>query len=319
MIWQVALAYLVDLIVGDPSFLPHPVVIIGKGISVLENYHRKFFSNPKGLKIAGIMLTFLIVGSSYAATYLIIKVLSMFNSWLPFVMSVWLISTTIAGKSLKKAALELYELLMKRDLKEARKKVGWIVGRDTENLDEGEITRATVETVAENIVDGIVAPLFYAFIGGAPLAMAYRATNTLDSMVGYRNEKYQNYGWASARFDDLLNFIPARITAFLMVIAALIMRLPVKRIVKIIFRDAPQHPSPNSGYPESAMAGALGVQLGGLNSYGGITSFRAYMGDKLYSLSAEHIKKANRMVDLTGLLAVITGILLYLLVNSILY
>lgn len=307
MFWQVPLAYLADIIIGDPDFIIHPVVIIGKGISFMENRLMKMTNSSIGLKLLGVLLTTIIVGSSWLITYFALKILLGLNFWLYIITAVWLISTTIAGKSLKKAALEIFHLLKSNDIMAARQKVGWIVGRDTENLDAKEIIRATVETVAENIVDGITAPLFYAFIGGAPLAIAYRATNTLDSMVGYKNEKYKDFGWAAARFDDILNFIPARITAILIVIGITFLKFPVKRTVKAILRDAPEHPSPNSGYPESAVAGALGIQLGGLNFYGGQSSFRAHMGENIVPLDAEHIIMANRIVDMTGLLAVITG------------
>jgi adenosylcobinamide-phosphate synthase len=180
-----------------------------------------------------------------------------------------------------------------------------IVGRDTETLDEGEITRGTVETVAENIVDAILSPLFFALIGGAPLAMAYRAANTLDSMVGYKNDKYLDLGWASARFDDIANYIPARLSALFIAIASFLLRLPFRRPLRTAARYARLHPSPNSGFPESAVAGALGVQLGGLNYYKGVASDRARMGEPLQPLMAEHIRSTVRLMYASSALFVV--------------
>lgn len=319
ILWLLAvpLAYLVDIVIGDPNFITHPVVIIGKGISALEKVFTKGQNSPKWLKITGVLLMLIIVLTSSFVTWGLVRALSIINPWLGLGGAIWLISTTIAGKSLKKAAKEIYDLLAQDNISGARVKVGYIVGRDTEKLDTGEVTRATVETVAENIVDGIISPLFYAFLGGAPLAMAYRAANTLDSMVGYKNEKYKDFGWASARFDDILNYIPARITALLITLAAVIYRFPVKRVVSTILRDAPKHPSPNSGYPEAGVAGALGVRLGGLNYYGGIASLRANMGDSIKPLEAQDIIKTNSIAGLTGFLGVILGTVLGYLILAI--
>ncbi|MHB8172686.1 MAG: adenosylcobinamide-phosphate synthase CbiB [Thermincolia bacterium] len=305
---QVAAAYLIDLVVGDPRWLPHPVVIIGKGISLLEAFLRRWAAPLVGLRGSGVLLMVLMVAGSYLVTWAAVEGLTLIHPYLGLAAGVWLISTTIAAKGLAQAGLEIRNLLTQGDLAGARVKVGWIVGRDTHNLDEGEITRATVETVAENIVDGIVAPLFYAFIGGAPLAMAYRATNTLDSMVGYKNEKYIDFGWVSARFDDLVNYIPARLTGILLVLAAWIYGLNGRRAITMQLRDASKHPSPNSGYPESAVAGALGIRLGGQNYYGGQASFRAYMGEALEPLEGRHIGLTVRLMYVTSALAVLAGI-----------
>ena len=196
-------------------------------------------------------------------------------------------ATTIAHKSLKDAALEVYDPLQKEDYQEARLKLSYIVGRDTEQLDESEIVRGTVETVAENTSDGVTAPMFWAWIGGAPFALLYRAINTCDSMVGYKNDKYSEFGWASARMDDVVNWIPSRLTGFIMLLANRPQKTKVKKTWKILFRDAKKHPSPNSGWCEAAAAAILGVQLGGVNTYKGIVSNRALMGDPLYPLESE--------------------------------
>jgi adenosylcobinamide-phosphate synthase len=307
MAWQVAVAFLVDLIVGDPKGIPHPVVIIGKGISLLEKLLRLTIGRILGLRIAGIFLTLIIVGSSYGATWWIINKAKFWIPWVAIGLNIWLISTTIACNGLAKAAREIYDLLAAGNLEEARVKVGWIVGRDTQNLSPEELTRATVETVAENIVDGIIAPLFYAFIGGAPLAMAYRAINTLDSMVGYKNDKYLQFGWASARFDDLANYIPARITGLLLMIAGSLLKKDTPHGWKILKRDAKKHPSPNSGIPEAIVAGFLRIRLGGVNFYGGKESMRAYMGDPINELGKKHILEVNNLMQITACLGVLLG------------
>jgi len=304
---QVAAAFMVDLIVGDPRKIPHPVVLIGKGIDILEKYLRRWAAPLIGLKGSGVILTMITVGLTYAVMWGAAAGANRINYWFGAAVSVWFLSTTMAAKCLGDAAMDIYNLLAEGNITEARKKVGWIVGRDTDNLDEGELTRATVETVAENVVDGIVAPLFYAFIGGLPLAMAYKAVNTLDSMVGYKNEKYREFGWASARLDDIANYIPARVTGIIMLVAFWLMGKPVKRAVQTLLRDAPMHPSPNSGIPEAAVAGALGIRLGGVNFYGGVQSVRAYMGEPVEKLERTHIYDTVRLMRVTSVIAVLLG------------
>lgn len=305
--FQVAAAFLVDLVVGDPNKITHPVVIIGKGIDLMEKHLRKWVAAEYGLKIAGIVLAGVIVGGAYLMMWAIVKAAMLINNWLGLVISIWFMSTTLAVKGLSNSAMEIFNLLNTGKIEEARKKTGWIVGRDTANLDEAEITRATVETVAENIVDGIIAPMFYGFIGGVPLAMAYKAVNTLDSMVGYKNDKYQEFGWASARFDDLCNYIPARITGAILLISFMILGKSAKQAYKAIIKDAPQHPSPNSGIPEAAVAGALGIRLGGINSYRGVESFRQYMGEARVTLEKRHIQDTVRIMYITSVIAVVVG------------
>ena len=234
------------------------------------------------------------------------------HAWLGYLVSTWFISTTIAIKGLKDAAYLVYNPLRAGNLADARKYTGYIVGRDTDALDEEELTRAVVETVAENIVDAVIAPLFYALIGGAPLAMLYRASNTLDSMVGYRNDRYRHFGWASARWDDAMNWIPARLTGLLLILVALLQPgLSAKRAAAAIRRFAHLHPSPNSGIPESAVAGALGIELGGLNVYGGAASERARLGWPLRPRTQQDIVYAVRM--LYGVSFVVMGGLLCIL------
>ncbi len=312
---SIIIAYILDRLIGDPKAIPHPVVLIGNCISKLEKIIRK--SGYKNLKMAGLLFPLLIVGGSYLIVSLLSELSKLVHPLLFLFIQIILISTTIATKGLADAALGIYHLLVRKDLEKARFALSMIVGRDTENLDEAEITRGTVETVAENIVDAIISPLFFALIGGAPLAMAYRATNTLDSMIGYKNEKYKDLGWASARLDDILNFIPARITGLLLIVASWLLRLDAKKAFTIIIRDAKLHPSPNSGIPESAVAGALQIQLGGTNYYKGIPSHRAVMGDSYRILQADDILKTVKMMKASAnifvgmiLLGVVVGVLL---------
>jgi adenosylcobinamide-phosphate synthase len=277
-IWIVAAAIIMDWCIGDPKWLTHPVLFIGRWIRALE-LRLSRTGGPSAQKAKGIVLTFSTLLLSFMVMLLIIYVADALHKWLGYAISAWFISTTVAIKGLKDAAFLVYHPLRSGDIGEARKYTGYIVGRDTGELSEAEITRAVVETVAENIVDAVVAPLFYAFLGAAPLAMLYRASNTLDSMVGYKNEKYLFFGWASARWDDVMNWIPARLTGILLIIVALLQPgLSAKRAWAAIRRFARLHPSPNSGIPESAVAGALGIELGGLNVYGGVASERARLG-----------------------------------------
>ncbi|OAB39477.1 adenosylcobinamide-phosphate synthase [Paenibacillus macquariensis subsp. defensor] len=295
-------AYLLDLIIGDPRWLPHPVIGMGNGIKRLEKIIRKYVSQPAKLKQAGILFPVLIVGGAFLITWAVLRGLYLIHPWLATGVEIFLIATTIATKGLKDAGMEVYGHLNRGDLPAARLSLGMIVGRDTAHLDEPEIVRGTVETVAENIVDAIVSPLFFALIGGAPLAMAYRAVNTLDSMVGYKNDKYINLGWASARLDDIANFIPARITALLLVVSSWLMRLDYKISYRTIRHDARLHPSPNSGFPESAVAGALGIRLGGENVYHGVVSFRAYMGEFSRQMTKGDIQSTVRLMLMASLL-----------------
>ncbi len=305
--WQIVFAFLIDLAVGDPRAIPHPVIIIGKAIDLTEKFLRRAAAPLVGLRGSGVLLTVIIVSGTYFLTWALVRFSWQWQQWFGWLISIWLLSTTLAMKCLCQAAYEIYQLLLAGNIAEARKKVGWIVGRDTAHLDEPEIVRATVETVAENIVDGIVAPLFYAFIGGLPLAMAYKAVNTLDSMVGYKNDKYRQFGWFSARVDDIANYIPARLTGILMLIAAVMAGKDAGRAFSTWRQDAKDHPSPNSGIPESVVAGALGVRLGGLNYYGGRESLRAYMGKPHVPLHGSQIIETIWIMYITSFLALVTG------------
>ncbi|MCE7791607.1 adenosylcobinamide-phosphate synthase CbiB [Salipaludibacillus sp. CUR1] len=291
MIILIGAAVLLDLVFGDPKWLPHPVVGFGKLISFLEKKLNKGSGRQKRRR--GVLLTAVIVTIVYGASFLLLSLFYNIHWLAGAVLEAWLISTAIAIKGLKEAALNVAVPLSKGRLAEARRQLSMIVGRDTEDLDESSIVRGTVETVAENTVDGITAPLFWALIGGAPLALAYRAVNTMDSMVGYKNERFYSFGWSAARLDDLVNWLPARLTFVTMLAGALF--VPGARIThafRMTIRDARKHPSPNSGWAEAAAAGLLGVQLGGRNTYNGVVSEREPMGEPLEKLRCCHINRA---------------------------
>ena len=297
-LYALTLAFLLDWLIGDPPSWPHPVKWMGKMIHGLD----KSLNRGDNKKVKGIFMLILVLG-----TVLICTAFSVYLVYLmhPVAGVVWegvLISTAIAQKSLKEAGEEVFLPLTKGDMTEARKKLSYIVGRDTDSLDEPEIVRGTVETVAENTSDGITAPLFWAAIGGAPLAMLYRAVNTCDSMVGYKNEIYQDFGWASARMDDFMNWIPSRLTGFLMLVSHRSKHFPKRVCWQILFRDAKKHPSPNSGWCEAGVASLLGVQLGGRNVYRGVISNRALMGEPAVPLKADHIHKTIKIMHRTAFL-----------------
>lgn len=298
-------AVLIDTAVGDPRSKWHPVVLIGNLIATLERWLRKPDLSVGWQRWAGVLLVFLVLSMVYSVVRDLLYFCNLLHPLAGFAGSAVLLSFAITPRSLAEAGHEIRDYLLAGDLVQARAKVGWIVGRDTDSLDEAGVTRATVETVAENIVDGIISPLFYAAIGGVPLAFMYRAVNTLDSMVGYKNEKYLHFGMAAARMDDVFNYIPARLTGLLLILAAAVLRYDAKGAVRMIRRDSAKHPSPNSGLPEAAVAGALGIQLGGLNYYGGIASFRAHMGDPCQPLTAKHIQQTIRLMYVTTGLAVV--------------
>lgn len=294
--YLILLAVCLDTLIGDPRRAWHPVVLIGNLIAVLERKLRHTEHSSRTQNLAGALLVVLVLGITYGVVWLVMQGLYAIDPLAAFAGGGLILSFAISPRSLAEAGREIKDYLLAGDLAQARYKVGWIVGRDTADLDVPEITRATVETVAENIVDGIISPLFYAALGGVPLAFLYRAVNTLDSMVGYKNNKYLHFGMVAARVDDLFNFIPARLTAVLLVAAAFILRYDAYGAVKAIWRDARKHPSPNSGFAEAGVAGTLGIRLGGLNYYGGVASLRACMGEARNQLQPEHIARTTRIM-----------------------
>ncbi len=300
-----------DLIFGDPSWLPHPVKGIGWLIVRLDFVLRNLFKNKK---IAGIFLVFFVVGPVWIISFIIVRWVSGINYYAGLIISGILIYTSLSIKDLKIHSMRVVKALNNNNEDDARKNLSLIVGRDTVNLDRQGVIRATIETVAENSVDGIISPFFYAFIGGAPLALAYKAINTLDSMVGYKNEKYKEFGWASAKIDDMANFIPARLSFFILPLSGLLAGKGWLRSLKIALRDGKNNPSPNSGIPEAAVSGALGVRLGGLNFYNSVPVLKPFIGDELYSLESKHIGESLRIIYCCAFLSVIIGVVTFLLI-----
>ena len=308
--------YALDLIIGDPYSFPHPVRYIGKLISIVEKQIRKITSSDKGLKIAGFFLWFIVVGATFGITTLVLQLFK-FNKLAYFIVNTILIYTTLATKCLKDESVKIYKVLKTGDLEKSRIQLSYIVGRDTTNLNEKEIVRATVETVAENTVDGIIAPLFYGFIGGAPLAMAYKAVNTLDSTVGYKNDKYYYLGFASAKIDDIANYIPARLGVILLPLGSLFAGFNFKDALKIGIRDRKNHKSPNCAFSEGAVAGALGIQLGGTNVYFGKEVYKPTIGDKTREIEFEDIVRTNKIMYSSSIISIIIFTVAYYLVIAL--
>lgn len=292
-----AVAFLLDTLIGDPHTRLHPVALMGNLISLLEKLLLRADDSSTAKLIKGAALTAIMIGSSWALGLAIERAAHSTGS---LTSEIFIEALTLAfmmsPRSLAEAGREIHDLLVLGNIVEARRKVGWIVGRDTDQLNEPEIVRATVETIAENTVDGIISPLFFFLIGGLPMAVAYRAANTMDSMLGYKNDKYLYFGRAAARLDDVMNYLPARLTSILFITAAAVLNLDYKNALHMVCRDANKHPSPNGGYAEAAVAGALNIRLGGFNSYFGRQTFRAYMGEAIEVLAANHILLAIRMM-----------------------
>jgi adenosylcobinamide-phosphate synthase len=286
-----------DLVLGDPRWLPHPVRAIGWLISRMESTWR---ATGLPLRLAGVGLCISVVSLTTAVVWIT----------LPWANVYWIYSF-LALRSLDSDSAAVVGDLKAGDIQSARAKLAMIVGRDTDNLDEPEILRAAIETVAENMSDGVIAPLLFLAVAGPAGMAAYKAINTLDSMVGHLNEKYRDLGWASARVDDFANFIPARLSAVLVWIAAGLCGMNVMRSIRTTFRDAGSQPSPNSGWPEAAFAGALGVVLGGLNFYSGVASRKAFLGDPARPITAREFTRARMLLYVSTLLLV-TGLALWL-------
>lgn len=307
-------AFLVDIVVGDPRSRMHPVVLVGNLISSLEKllYHEADTDNKKMVK--GALLAAFVLVFAYHMAYLLVQLSSQAgNPLLDTMVQALILSFTISPRSLSEAGRELFQLLEDGNIEKARFKVGWIVGRDTDKLSPAEVTRATVETIAENTVDGVIAPLFFFAVGGVPLAVLYRAANTMDSMLGYKNDRYLFFGRVPARLDDILNYIPARICGVLFVLSAMLLGFDYRAAWRIMLRDARKHPSPNGGWAEASVAGALGIRLGGYNSYFGKQHFRAYMGDPLKELQQGNIMECIRLMYSASILFLLGAYILELL------
>ena len=297
--WIIPAALLLDLLLGDPRRLPHPVRWMGAAITRFEPLFRGL---PLPPVLSGGMFALFLVGSAWATTTVLLLAADGIHSVAANAIRVVLLYYTLSARSLEQAAMAVWRRIDAGDTKGARKRVSWIVGRDTAGLDRGGIIRGAVETVAENFVDGVLAPLFFAALGGVPLAMVYKMTNTLDSMVGYKNEKYRHFGTAAARIDDVANYLPARLSVVFIAAAAQLVGKNGKAALRTGFRDGRQHTSPNAGFPEAAFAGALGVRLGGPGIYHGRTIEKPYLGKEYGPVGTNDIQRACRLMVVTSLL-----------------
>lgn len=302
---ELALAAALDVVAGDPRWLPHPVRGMGLFIAWYDHRVRTFCRGDQALQIAGACLALGLPAAVYAAATWLIAQAATFSPLFGQLLGIGLAYTSLAGRDLFDHVQPVSRALQEGNLASAREAVARIVGRDSAALEEPEVVRATVETIAESIADGIIAPLVYLSLGGAPLALAYKAVNTLDSTVGHHDERYEHFGWASARLDDVMNWVPARLAAGFIALASGLATGQWHRVQDswyILHRDGDKHASPNSGRPEAAMAGGLGVQLGGQNYYDGVPYDAELIGDAGTALIPGHIDQATRiMVVAAGL------------------
>jgi len=305
LVIKIWIAYVLDLIFGDPQNIIHPVQVIGKMISSGEKFllGENSSLSRKYKFFAGMILNITVISLTYGITYLIRRTSE--NSIIFTVAEIYLMYTIFSINSLAREGNRVYNILKEGNIERARKDLSYLVSRDTGTMDEKMIIRSTMETISENTVDGIVAPMMYMFLGGLPLSMTYKAINTFDSMVGYKNEKYMDFGKFSAKLDDVANFIPARITGILIVIASMILGYDYKNSLKIFIRDRKNHSSPNSGHAEAGVAGALGVQFGGRVSYFGKEVDKPVIGDKIKDFELEDIKKNIKIMYVASFLSLI--------------
>jgi adenosylcobinamide-phosphate synthase len=308
---ELLLAASLDAAAGDPRWFPHPVRGMGTVIGWCDKHIRKVFCHPYALRAAGIVFALGLPLLVFVLTREAIAIADDIGWWLGSLLSIGLAWTTLAGRDLWDHVQAVSQQLEEGDLPAARRAVGMIVGRDTDRLSQEEIARATIETVAESSSDGIIAPLLYLALGGAPLALAYKVVNTLDSMIGHKDERYIDLGWASARLDDVANWIPARLSAIFIIMTSAVVLGEATRIGKgghVLWRDGSRHPSPNSGRPEAAMAGCLGIQLGGVNFYDGVPDDRPLLGKGGRQPLLSDIKTASRVMVGVSLLGVLLTI-----------
>ena len=300
-------ACVLDRIAGDPRWMPHPVRLMGALIVRCESLVRTRVASGAGLRAAGLILALFVPAFSFCVAWGALDVARLVHPWLGHLTWIVLGYTTLAAKDLADHAWTVYRRLDAGSPEEARQAVSFMVGRETDRLGEADVVRATVESIAENTSDGVIAPLFYLVIGGPPLALAYKAVNTLDSMIGHRHAWYRDFGWAAARLDDLANAIPSRLSAGLLVLSSHVRLKNGSVAWRVYCRDCAKHASPNSGHPEAAMAGALEIPLGGPSVYRGIRSDRPRLGDPVNSLHPRHIPVALALMWRAFALAALLG------------
>lgn len=302
-------SYIADLLFGDPEYFPHPVRGMGRLINLLDKRLRKrsvFWIE----RIKGLILTFIVIGISIGFAYLFIELPKRLNPFLGSLAWIYLGYTTLSIKDLQAKTKAILKEIKNGSIVGARKNLSKIVGRDTQTLSKDKIITATIESVAENTNDGIVGPLFYLALGGPVLAIAYKAINTVDSMIGYKNEKYLHFGWFAAKLDDIANFIPARISGFLIALSSAISGKKIVASFKTMLKDGRKHPSPNSGISEAAMAGALGMRLGGPSSYQGRVLEKPFLGEEKRNIQPSFITEALTISFIASILMVSIGIAL---------
>ena len=297
--YNILIALVLDLILGDPYSFPHPVKLMGKIIFLEEKYARNIFKTRRGLKGAGFIIVFLNIISTFLLSYYLLAFIKKYK-FLHDIIHIYLIYSCIAARCLHKEAIKVY-YAFDEGLEKAKTNLSYIVGRDTNGLTEEGIIKATVETIAENTADGVIAPLLYIIILGVPGGLMYKMVNTMDSMLGYRNEKYMDLGYFPAKVDDVFNYIPARLTGILMCISS-IFRFDVRKGLRIMVRDRKNHKSPNSAYPEGAVAGLLNIQLGGNNYYFGKLVEKPTIGDKNRIIEKNDIKRTVEIMYRTEFL-----------------
>lgn len=311
------LAIFIDWALGDPPKWPHPIVYMGKWIKFLENNIRKNLNSR--MKIGGFLLVILAIGAVILLSKLILAIAININLYLYYAIYVYLIYASLAGKCLKDEVMKIYKSIdLKEDIRETRIKIGYLVGRDTSELTEKEIIRASVETAAENIIDGVLAPIFFYIMGsifgqGVIFILVYKMINTMDSMIGYKNERYKDIGFCAAKLDDIANYIPARIGSVAILIAGFLCKRDIKRGIMTLKRDRRNHKSPNCGYPEASVAGLLRIQLGGNNVYFGEIVEKPTIGDAIVELENEHIKDSCQLIYISEVVFVILlmGVILF--------
>lgn len=305
------IGFLIDLVLGDPHCIPHPVVLIGKLISLCEKWYRRCFPKTTlGENLAGGAVWLTVTAVSTAVPFGILWLCGQVSPWLALLVQSLMCWQILATKSLKDESMKVYAALETGDLDKSRYAVSMIVGRDTAQLSDAAVTRAAVETVAENTSDGIVAPMLFLAIGGAPLGFFYKAVNTMDSMLGYVEPPYKNIGLVPAKMDDLMNFIPARLSALIMLCAGAICGMDVKNGWKIFCRDRYNHASPNSAQTESVCAGLLGLQLAGDAYYHGVLHKKKYIGDPIREIEHADIPRSCKLLYVTAALSLVlfTGV-----------
>jgi adenosylcobinamide-phosphate synthase len=317
LVTAIICGYLLDLLLGDPQGWPHPVIYIGRLISFLEKKVRGFYpeGQPQQLLQGGVFLVVVVCAASFLVPWLLLRLTDLVSPVLSFIFTTIMCYQIFATRCLRDESMKVYRQLAQDDLPAARVALSGIVGRDTEQLTAAEVTKAAVETVAENTADGVLAPMLYMFIGGAPLAMLYKGINTMDSMIGYKNDKYLYLGRCAAKLDDVANYIPARLCGLIMTLGAFLAGLDGKKAWQIFKRDRRNHLSPNSAMTESVAAGALHIQLGGTHSYFGKLVEKKTIGDNDREVEPADIPRTNRLMYVTTAL----GLVLFTLISWLWY